>query len=55
MPRRVAVGVMCLFLMVQWVGLQFVFVAFPGHNHLLSALRMSNLSFDHRAHTGICY
>ena len=27
--------VMCLFLAVQWVCLQFVIVAFPDHNHLL--------------------
>ena len=30
-------GCLCLFLMVQWVGLQSVIiVAFPGHTHFLS-------------------
>ena len=28
-------GAMCLFLMVSWVGLQCVIVAFPGHTFLL--------------------
>ena len=27
----VTVSVLCLFLTVQWVGLQCVIVAFPGH------------------------
>ena len=31
---RVAVSVLCLFLVVSWVGLQCVIVAFPGHIHL---------------------
>ena len=30
----VAVSVLCLFLMVPWVGLQCVIVAFPGHTRL---------------------
>ena len=30
-----AVCVLCLFLTVQWVGLQSVIVAFPGHTHFL--------------------
>ena len=30
------VCVLCLFLMVLWVGLQFVIVAFPGHTHFFS-------------------
>ena len=29
-----AVNVLSLFLMVPWVGLRFVIVAFPGHTHL---------------------
>ena len=29
------VSVLCLFLMVQWVGLWCVIVAFPGHTHLV--------------------
>ena len=32
---HVAVGFLYLFLVVQWVGLQCVIVAFPGHIHLL--------------------
>ena len=32
----VAVCVLCPFLTVPWVGMQSVFVAFPGHIHLLS-------------------
>ena len=31
---HVAVIVLCLFLMVQWVGKQCVTVVFPGHSHL---------------------
>ena len=31
----VAVGVMWLFLVVPWVGLQCVIVVFPDHTHLL--------------------
>ena len=31
----VAVNVLWLFLMVPWVGLQFVIVVFPDHTHLL--------------------
>ena len=31
---RVAVDVLCIFLMVPWVGLHFVIVTFPGHTHL---------------------
>ena len=34
----VAVCVLCLFLMVPWVGLQSVNVAFPGNTHLLFAM-----------------
>ena len=30
----VSVNVLCLFLMVPWVGLHFVTVTFPGHTHL---------------------
>ena len=33
--RLVTVNVMCLFLTVPWVGLQFVTVVFPDHTHLL--------------------
>ena len=29
-----AVYVLCLFLMVPWIGLRSVIVAFPGHTHL---------------------
>ena len=29
------INVLCLFLMVPWVGLQCVIVAFPSHIHLL--------------------
>ena len=32
---HVVVIVLCLFLTVPWVGLKYVFVAFPGHTHLL--------------------
>ena len=32
----VAVIVLCLYLIVPWVGLQCVIVVFPGHNYLLS-------------------
>ena len=28
-------GILCLFLMLPWFGLQFVNVAFPGHTHFL--------------------
>ena len=28
-------GVLCLFLTMPWLGLQFVIVAFPGHTHFL--------------------
>ena len=31
----VTVNIMELFLTVQWVGVQFVIVAFPDHTHLL--------------------
>ena len=31
----VTVNVLWLFLMVPWVGLQFVIVVFPDHTHLL--------------------
>ena len=31
----VTVGSLCLFLAVPWIGLRSVFVAFPGHIHLL--------------------
>ena len=34
----VAVCVMCLFLMVPWVGLQSVIVTFPGHTHLFVSI-----------------
>ena len=30
-----SVCVLCLFLTVQWVGLQSLTVSFPGHTHLL--------------------
>ena len=30
-----AISVLCLFLMVSWVGLHCVIVAFLGHTHLL--------------------
>ena len=29
----VAVGALCLFLTIPWVGLQCVIVALPGHTH----------------------
>ena len=32
---HVAVSVLCLFLLVQWVGLQCSIVAFPGYTCLL--------------------
>ena len=31
----VAVIILCLFLRVPWVGLQYVIVVFPCHSHLL--------------------
>ena len=33
--RRMAVCVLCIFLVVKWVGLQSVIVAFSGHTLLL--------------------
>ena len=33
--RRVAACVLCLFLVMTWVGMQSVIVAFPGHTLLL--------------------
>ena len=30
-----AVSVLCLLLVVLWIGLQCVIVAFPGHTHFL--------------------
>ena len=35
-----AVNVLWLFLMVPWVGLQFVIVVFPGHTLLLFLLTL---------------
>ena len=29
----VTINVLCLFLAVPWVGLQYVIVVFPDHNH----------------------
>ena len=40
----VTVNVLCLFLTVPWVGLQFVFVVFPDHTHLLFQLNNVNSS-----------
>ena len=31
---QVTVSVLCPFLTMQWDGLQYVIVAFPGHTHL---------------------
>ena len=31
----VTINVLCLFLVVSWVGLQCVIVVFPDHSHLL--------------------
>ena len=39
-----AVGVLCLFLMVPWVGLQCVNVAFPGHTYLRVAFQIHLVS-----------
>ena len=33
--------VLFLFLAVSWIGLWYVIVAFPGHNHLLFSLEVS--------------
>ena len=42
-----AVIVLCLFLTVPWVGLQFVIVAFPGHTHLLfDCMSKSQMAID---------
>ena len=38
----VTVNVLWLFLMVPWVGLQFVIVMFPNHTHLLRGLVKHN-------------
>ena len=37
MPYRciVTINILWLFLMVPWVGLQYVIVVFPDHTHLL--------------------
>ena len=34
----VTINVLCLFLTVQWVGLQYVIVVFHDHTHLLFVL-----------------
>ena len=33
--KHVTVSVLCLFLTVPWVGLQYVMLSFPGYTHLL--------------------
>ena len=40
----VAVCVMCLFLLVLWLSLWSVIVAFPGHTHFLQSSRGGKLS-----------
>ena len=32
-PNHNNINVLCLFLTVPWVGLQYVIVAFPGHTY----------------------
>ena len=52
MACHVVVNVLCLFLTVPWVGMQYVIVAFSGHTHLfltpfdLSAAQNSNFSLS---------
>ena len=41
---HVAVNVLCLFLAVPWVGLQFVIVAFSSHAHLIVGTSSANQS-----------
>ena len=42
-----AVIVLYFFLMVPWVGLQFVIVALPGHTHLLfDCMSKSQMAID---------
>ena len=36
----VTINVLCLFLTVPWVGLQYVIVVFPDHTHLLLDSRL---------------
>ena len=43
--RQVVFGVLCLFLTVSQVSLQFVNVAFPGHTHLLVEFVLLQKSF----------
>ena len=38
-------SVLCLFLMVRWVGLQLVIVAFPGHTHFLNLFFLYKKAF----------
>ena len=42
----VAVGALCLFLTIPWVGLQCVIVALPGHTHLLFVLDSADRDFQ---------
>ena len=37
----VTINVLWLFLTVPWVGLQYVIVVFPDHNHLLFAYQLA--------------
>ena len=32
----ILIALLCLFLMVQWIGLHSAIVVFPGYTHLLS-------------------
>ena len=40
----VIVSVLCLFLVVLWVGLQCVILTFPGHTHLLFSMRIFKIT-----------
>ena len=45
LPYRciVTINILLLFLMVPWVGLQYVIVVFPDHTHLLFDLKTHSL------------
>ena len=34
LPCHLTISGLCLFLVVPWIGLQCVILAFPGHTHL---------------------
>ena len=48
-----AVSILCLFLVVQWVGLQCVIVAVQGHTHVLIECYITQAHFF-ECYTYIC-